>query len=101
VLLWLLVACLVLFVVLPFVGATLVALLTTLVLGLVLGAVARVIAPGRTRMGLLMTAVVGVLGALLGTVAARALDTGGFGRLLLQVGAAVLLVMVLRPEKAA
>jgi len=97
----LLVLCLVLFVVLPFIGATLWALLTTLLVGLVLGAVARLIAPGRTPMGCLFTSLVGVAGGLLGTLAARAIGTGSFGRLLLQIAAAVVLVLVLRPSRGA
>lgn len=95
----LLLLCLVLFVVLPFIGATVTALLTTLFLGLVLGAVARMIAPGSGPMGCLFTSLVGVAGGLLGTLAARALDLGSFGRLLLQTTAAVLLVIVLRPSR--
>jgi uncharacterized membrane protein YeaQ/YmgE (transglycosylase-associated protein family) len=99
VLLALLLLCLLLFVVLPFLGATLWALLTTLLVGLVLGAIARVIVPGPTPMGCLTTALVGVFGSLLGTVLARLLDTGSFARLLLQIASAVVLVMVLRPTR--
>jgi uncharacterized membrane protein YeaQ/YmgE (transglycosylase-associated protein family) len=97
----LLLLCVVLLVVLPYLGATIWALLTTLLVGLVLGALARTIAPGRGRMGCLTTSLVGVAGGLLGTVAARALDTGSLGRLLLQVVAATLLVIVLRPSRGA
>lgn len=93
--------CLVLFVVLPFLGATLWALLSTLLVGLVLGAVARLIAPGRSPMGCLFTSLVGVAGGLLGTAVSRALDTGGLARLLLQIVAATLLVIVLRPSRGA
>ena len=96
-----LLVCVVLFVVLPFVGATLTALLTTLLVGLVLGALARLIAPGSGRMGCLFTSLVGVAGSLLGTAAARGLHTGTFARLLLQIGAAVVLVMLLRPSQGA
>jgi len=99
VLLALLVVCLVLFVVVPFVGATLWAILTTLLVGLLLGALARVIAPGTNPMGLLTTSLVGVAGSLLGTLAAALLDTGSLVRLLLQVASAVALVMLLRPSK--
>ena len=95
----LLAVCLVLFVVLPFIGATLMQLLWTLVIGLLLGAVARLIAPGSGRMGCMTTSLVGVAGSLLGTLAARALETGALGRLLLQIGVAVALVMVLRPSR--
>ncbi len=101
VLLAVLVVCIVLFVVLPFVGATLVSLLSTLLVGLVLGAIARLIAPGSGRMGCLFTALVGVAGSLLGTLAARALHTGSFARLLLQIAAAVVLVILLRPSRGA
>lgn len=95
-----LVVCLVLFVVLPFIGATLMSLLTTLLVGLVLGAVARMIAPGSGRMGCLFTSLVGVAGGLIGTAVARAINHPGLPvRLLLQIGAAVLLVMVLRPSR--
>jgi uncharacterized membrane protein YeaQ/YmgE (transglycosylase-associated protein family) len=92
--------CIVLFVALPLVGATLGSLLPTLLVGLVLGAIARVIAPGRGPMGCLFTSLVGVAGSLLGTVAARSLHIGHFGRLLLQIGAAVVLVVLLRPTRS-
>jgi uncharacterized membrane protein YeaQ/YmgE (transglycosylase-associated protein family) len=101
VLLAVLLVCIVLFVVLPFNGATLWALLSTLVVGLVLGAIARLIAPGNGPMGCLFTALVGVAGSLLGTLAARALHTGSFARLLLQIAAAVVLVTLLRPSRGA
>ena len=94
----LLVVCIVLFVVLPFVGATLWSLFTAFLVGLLLGLVARMIAPGKGgRMGVFLTALVGIAGSLVGTAISRALDTGGFGRLLLQLGAAVVLVIALRP----
>ncbi|MGB8649615.1 MAG: hypothetical protein WCD35_03030 [Mycobacteriales bacterium] len=97
----LLLVCLVLFVVLPFLGATLWSLLTTLLVGLVLGAVARLVVPGNGPMGCLTTSLVGVAGGLVGTVLSHALHTGSFARLLLQIGAAVLLVVVLRPSRGA
>ena len=97
----LLLVCVTLFVVLPFIGATFWALVTTLLVGLVLGSLARLIAPGNGPMGCLFTSLVGVAGGLIGTAVARAVDTGSFGRLLLQVAAAVLLVMVLRPSRGA
>ncbi len=94
----LLVLCVALFVVLPLIGAAL-NVLWALVLGLVLGLLARAIAPGSGRMGLLTTTVAGVAGGLGGAVVARALDVGEFGRFLLQVLAAVGLVVVLRARK--
>lgn len=89
-----------LFVVLPFASVAFSSLFSTLLVGLVLGVIGRVIAPGSGRMGCLTTTLVGVCGALLGTAGARALETGTLGRWLLQVGAATVLVMVLRPRKS-
>lgn len=94
------IVCVLLFVVLPFVGAGLMALLSTLLVGLVLGALGRLIAPGSGRMGCLTTSLVGVAGALIGTAASEGLDTGTFGRWLLEIGAATVLVMVIRPRRA-
>ena len=94
----LLLLCVALFVVLPLIGAAL-NVLWALVLGLLLGLIARAIAPGGGRLGLLTTTVTGVAGGLTGAVVARALHTGSFGRLLLQVLAAVALVVVLRTRK--
>jgi uncharacterized membrane protein YeaQ/YmgE (transglycosylase-associated protein family) len=101
VLLALLLLCLLLFVVLPFVGATLWALLTTLLVGLLLGGMARLIVPGPTPLGCLTTSLVGVFGSLVGTVLAspHVLDTGPVVRLLLQVASAVVLVLALRPHR--
>jgi uncharacterized membrane protein YeaQ/YmgE (transglycosylase-associated protein family) len=96
VLIALLILSLVLFVVLPFVGATLVSLLWALLVGLMLGLIARVIAPGNTKMGLVSTSLVGLAGSLLGTAAGRVVDASGLGRLLLQIAAAVALVLVFR-----
>ena len=94
-----LVVVIVLFVVLPFVGATLASLVSTLFIGLLLGAVARLLIPGRQPLGCLFTSLVGVAGGLLGTLAARGVHTSGLGRLLLQIGAAVVLVLIIRPRR--
>lgn len=96
----LLVLCLLMFVVLPFVQVTIWALLSTLLVGLVLGAFARLIAPGGSGpLGCLTTSLVGVFGGLLGTALSRALETGSLARLLLQIASAVVLVMVIRPTR--
>ena len=52
------------------------AIIGFLVFGLVVGAVARLLKPGRQRLGLLGTLLLGVLGSLIGGVVASALDTG-------------------------
>lgn len=51
-------------------------LIFAIVVGLVIGALARLILPGRQNISILLTIVVGIVGALLGTVLANALDVG-------------------------
>lgn len=68
-----------------------------LFIGLVIGALARLIKPGRQRIGLLMTLVLGVGGALIGGIIAGLLGTGSIFELdfigfVIAVIAAVLLV---------
>jgi uncharacterized membrane protein YeaQ/YmgE (transglycosylase-associated protein family) len=92
---WLLVVCVALVVLLQVVGSF-VSMLTSLLLGFLLGVLAKVVAPGASRLGLLLTTVAGVVGALLGGLAAEALGTGTVGTFLLQLLAAVLLVIALR-----
>lgn len=64
-------------------------ILSALVVGAVLGVLGRLVVPGRNRIGCLMTVVVGVLAALLGTALASAagVDDAGFSwaRLAVQV----------------
>ncbi len=96
-LLALLLICVALFVVLPLIGAAL-NVLWALVLGVVLGILARLVAPGRGRIGLFFSTVAGVAGAMIGAVLARLAGTGGLGRFLLQLLAAVVVVVALRRE---
>ena len=51
-------------------------LLWLALIGLVIGALARAILPGRQEIGLLMTALCGIGGSLLGGIVADALDLG-------------------------
>ena len=51
-------------------------ILGLLIVGLIIGALARLLLPGRQRIGMFMTLVLGVVGALIGGVIASALDTG-------------------------
>jgi uncharacterized membrane protein YeaQ/YmgE (transglycosylase-associated protein family) len=99
VLFFLLVVAVVLFVVLPFIGATVFSVLQALVVGLLLGLVARAIAPGSGKLSLSKTALAGVVGGLVGRIAARALHTHRIGELLLELAAAALLVVVLRSSR--
>ena len=47
-----------------------------LVAGLVIGALARLVLPGRQRIGLALTLLLGVLGSVIGGTAASAIGTG-------------------------
>lgn len=47
-----------------------------LIAGLIIGLLARLILPGRQRIGLLMTLMLGVVGSLIGGTIANALQTG-------------------------
>lgn len=49
-----------------------------LIIGLVIGALARLIKPGRQRLGILVTMLLGVVGALVGGWIATLLGTGSF-----------------------
>ena len=70
-----------------------------IVFGLVVGALARLILPGRQRIGLLMTLVLGLVGSVIGGTVANAVGTGDifelniFGSLVAIVSAVVLLTI--------
>jgi uncharacterized membrane protein YeaQ/YmgE (transglycosylase-associated protein family) len=75
------------------------AIIGFLVFGLVVGALARLIKPGKQRLSLLMTLLLGVVGSLIGGVVANLLGTGGFFELniigaIVAIIAAVLLIGV-------
>lgn len=72
-------------------------ILGLIVVGLIIGALARLIKPGRQKIGLLMTLLLGVGGALIGGIIAGLLGTGTIWELdfigfVVAVIAAVLLV---------
>lgn len=68
--------------------------------GLVVGVVARLVAPGRHRMGLLMTLAVGLVGSIIGGTVASQLGTGTIweldllGSIVAIASAAVLVALV-------
>jgi uncharacterized membrane protein YeaQ/YmgE (transglycosylase-associated protein family) len=72
-------------------------ILGLIVVGLIIGALARLIKPGRQRLSILATLVLGVVGALIGGVVASLLGTGDIFELnvigfIVAVIAAVLLI---------
>ena len=67
--------------------------------GLVVGALARLVVPGRQRLGLVLTLVLGLVGSLIGGSIANLLGTGSIWELdligtIAAVGSAVLLIGV-------
>jgi uncharacterized membrane protein YeaQ/YmgE (transglycosylase-associated protein family) len=70
---------------------TVTGIITALIVGLIVGALGRLVIPGRQNISIIVTMVVGVIAALLGTVVAHAIgistDTPGvdWGELLIQV----------------
>lgn len=70
-----------------------------IVFGLVVGAVARLLVPGRQRLGIGMTLLLGVIGSIVGGVVANALGTGDIFELniigsVVAIAAAVALVVI-------
>ena len=74
-------------------------ILGLIITGLIIGALARLLKPGRQRLSILATMLLGIVGALIGGVVASAIGTGGIFELniigfVVAVIAAVLLVGV-------
>lgn len=68
--------------------------------GLLIGFLARWLAPGRGRLGLILTLLVGIVGALVGEAVAEAVDVDGFWlTFVIQIVAAAILVGALRPRR--
>lgn len=90
--LYLLAALIVVLVVLPLIGVALWALVSMVVTGLIIGGLGRLVVPGTQAIGLLPTALIGVVGSVLGTFLGALLHTGGLVTLLLQIAVAAALV---------
>jgi uncharacterized membrane protein YeaQ/YmgE (transglycosylase-associated protein family) len=69
-------------------------LFSALFAGVIIGMLGRVLAPGRHRLGVILTILVGIVGAVLGSAAAAALHRGFWITLVFQVVIAALLVSV-------
>ena len=75
-----------------------------IVFGLVVGAIARIIVPGRQRLGIGATLLLGVAGSIIGGVIASALGTGDMfelniiGSIIAIVAAALLIALVDGPR---
>jgi uncharacterized membrane protein YeaQ/YmgE (transglycosylase-associated protein family) len=51
-------------------------ILGLIIIGIIIGVIARLVLPGRQRIGMLMTVLLGIGGALIGGIVASALGTG-------------------------
>lgn len=84
----------VLFIALPLLGLAASALISVAIVGLVVGALGRLLVPGRQRIGLLATVLLGLVGSIVGSfLGHRVLGIGAFS-LLLEIGVAAVAVAV-------
>ena len=70
-----------------------------IVFGLVVGVVARLLVPGRQRLGIGMTLLLGLVGSIIGGIVANALGTGDIWELniigsIVAIAAAVVLIVI-------
>ena len=56
---------------------TVTGIITAIIIGALIGALARLVLPGRQNIGILLTIVVGIVGALIGTAIAGAVGVAG------------------------
>jgi len=95
--LWIFVALLVIFVILPILGAAIWWVIWTAVVGIILGGLARLIIPGRQDIGVLATIACGWIGSLIG----GAIGTGiwgfhhdRFATILIEIGISAVAVLI-------
>lgn len=72
-------------------------IITAIVVGLIIGALARLVMPGRQNISILLTIIIGIVAALIGTaIAGAVVDTDGFSfiELIIQVVLAVIGVSI-------
>lgn len=94
--LWIFVALLVIFVILPILGAAIWWVIWTAVVGIILGGLARLIIPGRQNIGILATIVCGWIGSIVGGLIGSGIwgfHHHHFATILIEVGVAAVAVM--------
>jgi len=70
-------------------------ILWLIITGLIVGAIARLVVPGRNPIGILMTILLGIVGALAGGFIAHAIGAGGLIQFILAVVVAAVLVALM------
>jgi uncharacterized membrane protein YeaQ/YmgE (transglycosylase-associated protein family) len=83
----------VLFVVLPLAGLALWAVISTAIVGLIIGGLARLVVPGRQRIGLLATILIGFVGSIVGSVIGHAAGLDHLATVLVEVGVSAVVVL--------
>ena len=76
-------------------------ILTWIIVGLIAGAVAKLVLPGDDPGGIIVTTLIGIVGAIVGGFIASAIGLGGvtgfnIGTLLIAVAGAILLLLIYR-----
>lgn len=91
----------VLFVALPVLGLAAGAVVSAAIVGLVVGALGRLVVPGRQAIGLLATALLGLIGSIVGSfLGYHVLGIGGFSVLLeIGIAAAAVAIYARRPGR--
>jgi uncharacterized membrane protein YeaQ/YmgE (transglycosylase-associated protein family) len=82
----------------------LIVIIAWLLIGLVVGGLGRLLVPGRNRIGLLLTILIGIVGAVGGGSATRAMVGGGHDALSFVVSlviAAILVALISGPRRRA
>lgn len=82
------------FVVLPLIGAALWFIVSTAVVGLVVGALGRLVVPGSQPIGVLATIACGLVGSLVGGGIGHGIGHGWFVSVLLEIGVAAAAVAI-------
>lgn len=99
--LWIFAALVVLFVILPLIGAAISWVIWTAIVGIFLGGLARLIIPGRQNIGILATIVCGWIGSLVGGAIGggiwgfhrHQLGVHGLARVLIEIGVSAVAVL--------
>lgn len=70
-------------------------IVTMVIVGLIVGALARLVVPGRNPIGIGMTILLGIVGAIVGGIIGRAIHVGWLITLILEIAVAAGLVYAL------
>lgn len=75
-------------------------IVTIVIVGLIVGALARLVVPGRNPIGIGMTMLLGIVGAIVGGIIGHAIGAGMLITLLLEVAVAAALVYMISGSRS-